>query len=88
VLYTCRPIDPVQLARAAGADALVPHWSHCRAEDVARAHAAGLSVHPWATSEPAEIRALLAMGVDSVTSNHPDRVLAALNQSPLPLGEG
>ena len=78
VLYTCRPIDPVGLARAAGADALLPHWSHCVAEDVARAHAAGLSVHPWATSEPAEIRGLLRMGVDSIASNHPDRVLAEL----------
>ena len=78
VLYSCRPIDAIGLARAAGADALLPHWSHCVAEDVAAAHAAGLSVHPWATSEPAEIRALLRMGVDSIASNHPDRVLAEL----------
>ncbi|MBA2447286.1 MAG: glycerophosphodiester phosphodiesterase [Chloroflexi bacterium] len=78
VLYSCRPVDPVRLARDAQADALLPHWSHCTAEDVERAHAAGLSVHPWATSEPDEIRALLAMGVDSITSNHPDRVLAEI----------
>ena len=76
VLYSCRPIDPVALAGAAAADALLPHWSYCAAEDVERAHAAGLSVHPWATSEAGEIRALLAMGVDSIASNHPDRVIA------------
>lgn len=78
VLYSCRPVDAVALARAAGADALLPHWSYCAAEDVERAHADGLSVHPWATSEPTEIAALLRIGVDSVASNHPDRVVAAL----------
>ena len=82
VLYQCRPIDPVGLARAAGAVALLPHWSHCAAEDVERAHAAGLSVHPWATSESARIRALLEMGVDSIASDHPDRVLAELAPRP------
>ena len=77
VLYSGRPIHPVSLARAAGADALMPYWANLAAEDVERAHAAGLSVHPWATSEPDDIRSLLAMGVDSVCSNHPDRVIAA-----------
>jgi glycerophosphoryl diester phosphodiesterase len=82
VLYSCRPIDPISLARAASADAILPHWTHCAAEDVERAHAAGLSVHPWATSEPAAIRALLALGVDSIASDHPDRVLDELNRRP------
>ena len=77
VLYSGRPIDATMLARAAGADALMPYWANLVADDVERAHAAGLSVHPWATSEPAEIRSLLAMGVDSICSNHPDRVVGA-----------
>jgi len=80
VLYACRPIDPVSLAGAAGADALLPHWSYCNSEDVTLAHEAGLSVHPWATSEPAEIRSLLRMGVDSIASNHPERVVAELGE--------
>ena len=77
VLYSGRPIDATSLARAAGADALMPGWANLAAEDVERAQAAGLSVHPWATSEPDEIRSLLRMGVDSICSNHPDRVVAA-----------
>jgi glycerophosphoryl diester phosphodiesterase len=80
VLYRCRPVDAVAMARAAGVEALLPHWSDCRAEDVARAHDAGLSVHAWATSEPAEIRALLTMGVDSICSNHPDRVFEEIGR--------
>jgi len=77
VLYSGRPIDAVPLARAAGADALMPYWANLRPDDVERAHAAGLSVHPWATSEADEIESLLLMGVDSVCSNHPDRVVAS-----------
>src|SRR5690606_8291167 len=44
-LWSARPVDPVAVARAAGADAILPFWSHCDADTVARAHAAGLSVH-------------------------------------------
>lgn len=77
-LYSCRPIDPVGLARAAGANAILPFWAYCDAETVEQAHAAGLSVHPWATSEPAAIAALASLGVDSICSNHPDRVVAVV----------
>jgi glycerophosphoryl diester phosphodiesterase len=82
ILYRCRPIDVVGMAREAGVEALLPHWSDCRIEDVARAHQSGFSVHAWATSEPDEIRALLAMGVDSICSNHPDRVFAEMDNGP------
>jgi glycerophosphoryl diester phosphodiesterase len=84
VLYSCRPSDPVGVARAAGADAILPQWTYCDADHVDRAHAAGLSVHPWTTSEPDVIRALLAMDVDSIASNHPDRVMAELDRARSP----
>jgi glycerophosphoryl diester phosphodiesterase len=77
VLYGGRPIDAVPLAQAAGAQVLEPHWSFVTAEDVAGAHAAGLRVCAWATSEAATLRRLLAAGVDAVATNHPD-VLAQL----------
>ncbi|MFN8523421.1 MAG: glycerophosphodiester phosphodiesterase family protein [Chloroflexota bacterium] len=80
VLWACRPVDPVGVARAANADAILPHWTHCYAEDVSLAHAAGISVHPWATSEPAEIESLIDAGVDSICSNHPDRVIKLVRQ--------
>jgi glycerophosphoryl diester phosphodiesterase len=73
VLYACRPIDAgVGLARAALADAVLPHWAYVTREDVATAHAAGLSVAPWATSDPQVMRSLIACGVDSIGTNHPD----------------
>jgi glycerophosphoryl diester phosphodiesterase len=73
-LWSCRPIDPVAVALAAGANAILPFWSYCDAETVGRAHAAGLSVHPWETSDPDAIDRLIEIGVDSICSNRPDNV--------------
>jgi glycerophosphoryl diester phosphodiesterase len=73
VLYACRPIDGgVSLASATGADAVLPHWAYVTADDVARAHAAGLSVAPWATSDPRALKHLVQCGVDAIGTNHPD----------------
>lgn len=73
VLYACRPTDAgVGLARAAGADAVLPHWAYVTAEDVSLAHAADLAVAPWATSDPSVLRTLVANGVDAIGTNHPD----------------
>jgi glycerophosphoryl diester phosphodiesterase len=80
-LWSCRPADPVAVARAAGADAIMPQWSYCDADTVERAHAAGLSVHPWSPSEPEVIDYLIGLGVDSICSNHPDVVGGALRHS-------
>jgi glycerophosphoryl diester phosphodiesterase len=73
VLYGARPVDGgVGLARQAEADALLPHWAYVTPQDVAVAHAAGLSVAPWASSDPDVLRQLIAAGVDAIGTNHPD----------------
>jgi glycerophosphoryl diester phosphodiesterase len=73
VLYACRPTDGgVGLARATGADAVLPHWAYVTPEDVMVAHEAGLSVAPWATSDPAVLKHLVQCGVDAIGTNHPD----------------
>ncbi len=74
-LYGCRPADPVGLARAAGADLLMPHWTFLNGEDVRMAHDAGLSIFPWTVDEPNRIRELVGLGVDGIVSNWPDRVI-------------
>jgi glycerophosphoryl diester phosphodiesterase len=80
VLYGCRPADGgIGLARAAGANAVLPHWAYVTREDVAAAHAAGLSVAPWTSSDPTVLRELIACGVDAIGTNHPD-VLKGLTQ--------
>jgi glycerophosphoryl diester phosphodiesterase len=77
-LYKWPPLDPVQVARKVGADAILPFWPLCDAETVEKAHGAGLSVHPWATSDVNAIAELVALGVDSICSNHPDRVVGVI----------
>lgn len=80
-LWSCRPIDPVAVAKAAGADAIMPHWSHCDAETVERAHAAGLSVNPWTVNEPAIVEHMIGLGVDSICGNYPDIVVKAVKHT-------
>jgi len=73
VLYVGRPADAgVGLARAAGADALLPHLAYVTAADVRTAHAAGLAVAPWVSSDPQVLRHLVDCGVDGIGTNHPD----------------
>ncbi len=80
ILYNCRPVDPLALARACGADAILPTCDFCDAETIEMAHAAGLSVNSWATSDPAVIARLAARGVDSICTNHPDRVVGVIGR--------
>lgn len=79
-LYFGRPIDQPSLARAACARLLAPHWSFVEADAVRAAHAAGLRVMAWATSDPAELRRLIGAGVDAVATNHPDVMHKVLEQ--------
>jgi glycerophosphoryl diester phosphodiesterase len=81
VLYAGRPADGgVGLAKQAQADALLPQWSYVTAEDVQLAHAAGLIVAPWTTSEPAALQQLIAAGVDAIGTNHPDVLRRLLDE--------
>jgi glycerophosphoryl diester phosphodiesterase len=81
VLYVGRPSDAgVSMARAAGADAVLPHWAYVTAEDVATAHAAGLAVAPWASSDPEILRHLIACRVDAIGTNHPDVLRKVLTE--------
>jgi glycerophosphoryl diester phosphodiesterase len=73
VLYAGRPVDAgLDLARQADADALLPHVAYVTHDDVEAAHAAGLSVAPWTSSDPDTLRHLIECGVDAIGTNHPD----------------
>ncbi len=45
---------------------------------IADAHARGLAVQIWTVSDPAEMRSLIALGVDGINSDVPDLLLALL----------
>jgi glycerophosphoryl diester phosphodiesterase len=80
VLFAARPVDPVRLARDAGAAVLHPQWAFVTADLVAGAHAAGLRVEAWTVDEPCWLRQLAAVGLDGVMTNHPARALSVLRE--------
>ncbi len=73
LLYAARPLDPVGLAQAAGADVVLPQLAYVVAHDVQAVHAADLGYATWATSDPALLASLAARGVDAVATDHPTR---------------
>src|SRR5690606_30296180 len=47
---------------------------------VEAAHARGLGVYPYTVNDPAEMRALLDIGVDGIISDFPDRVAEVMGR--------
>lgn len=48
---------------------------------VQRAHAVGMRVVPWTVNRPEQMQALVAMGVDGLTTDYPDRAVALFHHS-------
>lgn len=80
VLYVGGLVDPVAMARQAGADALHPNWAFVTPALVQAAHEAGLAVSPWCPNDLASLRMLNDMGVDSIGTDYPD-LFAELNKA-------
>lgn len=78
VLFAARPVDPVRLARDAGAVFLHPQWAFVTPGLVAASHAAGLRVEAWTVDEAAHMAHIAAAGVDGIMSNHPARLMEVL----------
>ena len=77
------PVDAFQMPeRHRGRQVLDPRW-------VREAHAHNVAVHVWTVDEEAEMRRLLAWGVDGIITDRPDRLARILHQHagrPLPPG--
>ncbi|MBM4284846.1 MAG: glycerophosphodiester phosphodiesterase [Deltaproteobacteria bacterium] len=80
VLMVGCPADPVGLARAALAEALVLHFAYVTPELVAAAHAQGLLVYIWNIDAPAWLPPYLEMKVDGIGSNRPDVLIEYLRK--------
>jgi glycerophosphoryl diester phosphodiesterase len=71
--------DTVREAVRAGASVLDVHYSALTPELAAEAHARGLAVWVWTPSTEADLRRLLALPVDGITTDRPDLLLRLLS---------
>ena len=78
VLYTARPVHPLRLAQDAHASVLQPQWHYLTPELVSAAHEAGFRVETWVVDEPDHLARVVAMNVDGIMTNHPERLRAVL----------
>ena len=69
-----------KLVHAAGGRIWSSYFGDLDKAQVAEAHALGLQVLAWTVNEPAQIEQMLALGVDGIISDRPDRVRTAMAQ--------
>lgn len=81
VLSSSYPVSPLRMLDDANATVL---WQDAALIDdalVAAVHSVGKLVYAWTVDDPVQMRRLLAMGVDGLCSNHPDRAREAIVSS-------
>ena len=73
------------LVRAAGCETWSMFWRNLTPEDFAQAKSYGLKVVPWTVNELDDMRALIALGVDGLITDYPNRLREMMHQSGLAL---
>jgi glycerophosphoryl diester phosphodiesterase len=66
------------LVAASGCRIWLPFAGELQAGDLATAHAIGLEVIVWTVNEPAQMGALIDLGVDGIITDYPDRLRAVM----------
>jgi glycerophosphoryl diester phosphodiesterase len=79
VLLASYLLDTLSVLRDAGADTLWMETHLIDAELVRTVHAARGRIIAWTANDDREIRRLIALGVDGICGNYPDRIRAALS---------
>ncbi|MBN2309363.1 MAG: SUMF1/EgtB/PvdO family nonheme iron enzyme [Candidatus Hydrogenedentes bacterium] len=67
--------NAIETGRACGFEAVVVHYSGLDQAVVDRLHEAGFEVGAWTVNDPAQMEALLAMGVDRMYTDRPATLL-------------
>jgi glycerophosphoryl diester phosphodiesterase len=83
VLMVGCPVDPVGLARAADAGALILQYAYVTPELVAAAHSHGLLVYVWNIDDTKTLKPYLTMNLDGIGSNCPAVLIEYLKSEPL-----
>jgi glycerophosphoryl diester phosphodiesterase len=67
-----------RLVAAAGCAMWSPLYRNAKPDDVAAARALGLKVIPWTVNERPDMERLIALGVDGLITDYPDRLRAVM----------
>jgi glycerophosphoryl diester phosphodiesterase len=81
-LFSDRLSSPVSTAVDAGGRQLLPRIDRVTRELVTEAHAHDLKVVAWTADSRAEMQKLIAVGVDGIITNYPDRLIELLRTTP------
>ena len=74
-----------RLVAAAGCSTWSPLYRNAKPDDVAAAKALGLKVIPWTVNERSDMERLIALGVDGIITDYPDRLRAVMAEKNMPL---
>jgi glycerophosphoryl diester phosphodiesterase len=74
-----------RLVAAAGCATWSPLHRNAKPDDIAAAKALGLKVIPWTVNERADMERLIALGVDGIITDYPDRLRAVMAERNMPL---
>jgi glycerophosphoryl diester phosphodiesterase len=79
LLYDCILVHAHEYAKRVGAMALHPYFRCTTKKLVDAAHAEGLQVNVWTVNETSDMHWMLAIGVDAIITNYPDRLRDVLD---------
>lgn len=74
------PHDAEEVKRDLGVRYLGPNFRLVNRAFIDAAHDAGLKVNPWTVNEEKDLRAMLDLGCDAITTDRPDRLLQMLGR--------
>lgn len=69
----CNVLDPIQMAKAIGAESLNIQWEWVSPTLIDQAHAAELQVIVWTVNTPDVVQILEEMNVDGIITDYPER---------------
>jgi len=75
-----RPIDLVSIAKTAKLNFLCLRYEFIDEKVVRECHKNGIKINAWTVNENEDIERVIKLGVDIISSDHPDRVLAKLKK--------
>ncbi|MBI4765992.1 MAG: glycerophosphodiester phosphodiesterase [Deltaproteobacteria bacterium] len=73
-LLAAKPLDYARIAQAMEANRIMPFFEFLDENFVQDAHQKGIKVITWTVNRFDDIKEVLAMGVDGIISNYPDRL--------------